>query len=134
MKIVKVITNVIAGLFFVILCILIYSEKWFLSTWDSSIDFSTVVYQIFSPLKGTGKEMILEYVRNCIFPPLIIVGILVLTYAVFYSIRKKLSFSWKVRIGKRCICLCSGSRWESVCKYIGVILVLCAYMPGNWQA
>lgn len=56
MKMIKRIRNILIVLAVLILYLIFLSEKWFLETWDSSIAFSTIVYQIFSPLKGAESQ------------------------------------------------------------------------------
>ena len=94
-------------LLFVVICffllLVLFSEKWFLDTWDSNIEFSTIVYQLFSPLKGTSSEVMQSYLKSCVYPTF---AIIILCCAVFPVIRRFVFF-WETRIGERKVCLSS---------------------------
>lgn len=102
MKLTRIIRNILISIVLLFLCILIYSEKWFLATWDSSVEFSTVVYQLFSPLKGTGKEMIQSYFEKCICPTLLIGATCVVFYYGLYFVKRNIILCWEIEFhGKK---------------------------------
>lgn len=133
MKIFRKFKIILMFLVLFILCLIIYSEKWFLSTWDSSIEFSAVVYQIFSPLKDVGREVMQAYVSSCIYPTLVICGICIIFYAVLHSVKKKFIFSWEIKIGSRDVIVHSDSRCEKVLSFISLVMVLGAMCIVVWQ-
>ena len=51
---------------FVILT-LIKSSSWFLKSFDG-VGFAAIVYQLASPMKGTGRDVIESYILSCLFP------------------------------------------------------------------
>lgn len=67
------------------LLLVFFSEKWYLNTWDSSIEFSAVVYQVFSPLKGTGPEVMRSYIENSVFKAVAVMALF--SVAVFVTVR-----------------------------------------------
>mgnify|MGYP001078255872 CR=1 FL=1 len=106
MKVIRRCRDLLLGLILVFMCLLVISERWFLDTWDSEVGFSTVVYQLFSPLKGTGGEVMHSYIENCVYPALLIVAACASVYAALCIIAKrrkrKVKCVWEVIVsGKR---------------------------------
>lgn len=57
------------------------SAHWFLTDWGQ-IDFATVVYQLYSPLKGASPDILNTYIRKCVSPA-IIFAVFLLVLAIF---------------------------------------------------
>lgn len=133
MKVLKKCRDIVIASVLSLLCLLIYSEKWLLSAWDSSIEFSTVVYQLFSPLKGTGKDVMQSYIKSCVYPTLAIVVISMVLYAVLHAIVKKIVLSWKIEIGVKEIRICTESRQIKLFKTLVLMIVLCMMGIVIWK-
>lgn len=129
MKTLKRVRNVLLFVFILFLCLAVYSEQWFLTMWDSSVDFSTVIYQLFSPLKGTGAEVMDSYVNHCVFPTMLMVGILLALWHGWAFCRRKLAFAWEVRIFGRVVYV----RHKKVFVYFWVIIGLCMLSYLAWK-
>lgn len=131
MKVVTIIKKARAILLtaiYAILFLIYYSEKWFLATWDSSVSFSTVVYQLFSPLKGTGSYIMKSYARSCIFPVLLIMA----SYYAARLITRGLLFVWEIKIGRKRIFLSSNGRYKNVLFCLGLGIVACTVCNLIW--
>ena len=120
MKIIKTIRELLLVILFLLLCLLIYSELWFLKTWDSGINFSTIVYQFFSPLKGTSGEVIQSYVENCIYPMLSVISMGIVVFCGGVFCRKRVVISWDISIFDKKIFLYNK-------KLIGHFFVICCF-------
>lgn len=118
MTTVKRVRDIIIILIVCIMLLLYYSQKWFLTTWDSSIEFSTIVYQLLSPLKGTGKEVMQSYINCCIYPSVFKTGIIVIIYCICRDFRRKFIYCWKIKIGRKRISFYTGCRLEKALNYI----------------
>lgn len=78
-RLLKIFTVVL--IFIVILAIT--SANYLLNAWGE-LSFSTVLYQLLSPLKGTNKEIIIQYVQDAVIPALMIsVGIGIGWFMIF---------------------------------------------------
>lgn len=133
MKIIKNIRDVLIALVLFILCVLCYSQNWFLSTWDSSIEFSTIVYQLLSPLKGTGKEVMQSYINSCIYPSVFKTGIILIIYCICHDFRRKFIYCWKIKIGRKRISFYTGCWQEKALNYIVLTAVFCVMCFFIWQ-
>lgn len=119
------------GLFFIVFCVLLllyYSERWFLSVWDSTVEFSTVVYQLFSPLKGTGGQIVNSYMKACIFPAL---AVLVLFCVAVFLIGRNVFF-WEIRIGGRGVSFSLETRCVKAFSGLFLLAVLCMLCRSIW--
>lgn len=105
MNILRKIARVLIIMLYFALFLLLFSERWFLATWDSSIEFSTVMYQIFSPLKGTGTEVMLSYISSCIYPTVI----LAVFFLLICWVAQRFQFTWEIRIGRKFVKVSSDS-------------------------
>ena len=66
-KIWKNINNIFISSAFFLCFLLLSSSDWFLKNF-SEMEFSAVVYQVFSPMKGTGAGILNEYYKECLYP------------------------------------------------------------------
>lgn len=88
-----------AVLLFVFLSVLlIESAKW-LKIVYGDIEFSTVVYQMLSPLKGTEHGIVYQYITECVPPVLLWTCILVTTIILNNCILSRLSLKCTVSFG-----------------------------------
>ena len=119
------------GLFFLFF-ILILSADWFLVRFEG-VEISTVVYQLFSPLKGTDAGIVAMYANNCLYPAIMMSLLLAAAYAVYDLMSGRMYLQADIRIGRRNYVLkISGGghsrKFAAVRKRLllaGVIAVLC---------
>lgn len=91
-----VIKLLVATLFYVL--VLLYKSFHFLETVFEGVDFQLALYQIRSPLKGTGNEVLRLYVDNCIIHSIIItIFILGIPFILKILFTNK-KWIWKIRI------------------------------------
>lgn len=91
MKKSKLVLNTIAVILFFLFCLICNSADWLIRVFGK-LDFSTVLYQLNSPMKGTSHEILQEYLVGCLAKTIIEVVFLVLIYIFLCLIQKKLSF------------------------------------------
>ncbi|MCH5257224.1 MAG: LTA synthase family protein [Lachnospiraceae bacterium] len=83
-----------------LLFILLNSANWFLDNFD--IEFSTALYQLFSPLKGTASDVINDYLKSCLYPSIFVSLLFLVFYNVYDDIMlKKLVLEFDIRIWKK---------------------------------
>lgn len=63
----KIISKVLLLIIFFGLIITLKSANWFLNNFDG-VEFSTALYQLFSPLKGTEAGLLSDYIHKCLYP------------------------------------------------------------------
>ncbi len=66
--------------------ILIFSERWLLSSW-SELSADEIIYHLKTSLGGTNPDMIWEYILKTFIPTIIVVGILVTAFVIL--VKKK---------------------------------------------
>lgn len=100
-------SKVLLFFIFFLLTILWRSADWFLNSFDG-VELSTAIYQLFSPLKGTGAGIVNDYISQCLYPSIFFALMAVLVYTLYEMmvgrIFSKAGFrigSKRVRIGER---------------------------------
>lgn len=85
----------ILGIITFIVLLLISSVTWVKSEWDN-VDFSTIMFQMHTPLAGTNSEIIYSYVARCI--PQTIIGTLAIVsiYQLLKGMSRKLEFTFDI--------------------------------------
>lgn len=83
--------------FIFIVCILCNSADWLTQTFGR-LDFSTVLYQLNSPMQGTGHEILNEYIINCLIKTILETIILLLSYLMIRKISQRLILQIKFNI------------------------------------
>lgn len=81
-KILKTIRSFLIILFFTISVLLMFSGKWMLNTWNH-LTMDELIFHLRSPLDGTNKDLISNYLNSCLIPALllgIILGILLFLF------------------------------------------------------
>ncbi len=76
-RIPRLIFRALVFLFSVIFTLLGFSLIWCMRTWQH-LNMDELVYELSAPLEGTGSDMIIKYVLNCIVPTVLIVAIVLI--------------------------------------------------------
>lgn len=84
-KILKITGTFFTILFFTISVLLMFSGKWMLNTWNH-LTVDELIYHLKSPLDGTNKDLISDYLSSCLMPTLLL-GILLVFFLFLF--RKK---------------------------------------------
>ncbi len=100
-------------LFSTLMILLSFSLKWMVNTW-ANLSIDELVYHLKAPLEGTNDEMIMDYLKECLLPTLIIDIIII---SIIFFLYKKCKKYWKVLI--------------SIVIATLVILVISVYYTGN---
>lgn len=129
MLIIKKVRNILLSAIYAAMFLIFFSEKWFLATWDSTVDFSTVVYQLFSPLKGTGSYIMKSYMKSCVYPVLLIM----LFYYAAKFMTRGIMFVWEIRIGEKKMLFSSTGRYKNVLSCIELGIVMCIICNLIWK-
>ena len=74
-KIVNLFGSILSMLFITLIILLSFSLKWMLKTW-ANLSIDELIYHLKAPLEGTNNEMIIDYLRECLLPTLIIAMII----------------------------------------------------------
>ena len=123
----KIISTIVLFLLLFILLLIIKSADWFLDNFGG-VAFSTVVYQLFSPMKGTASDILNNYINSCLYPSIEYALLLIVFYTVYDMIIKKLILEFHVRICRREFLLRTGNRFRLISKslILGLVtLILC---------
>lgn len=80
--------------------LLLRSSDWFLNNFGD-VEFATVVYQLFSPMKGTGVDIISEYCKNCLCPSLLLSLTFCVAISIYSRMIKSLVVLLDIRVGKK---------------------------------
>lgn len=108
-----ILNMIIKLLLFFMLFILFLAEKscrWFLATFGE-MDFSIVVYQLFSPMEGTSSGILHDYATACLYPSVACAIAVFFTYVFWDIVTKRLCIDislrflrkrWKVHISHKC--------------------------------
>lgn len=110
----KIISRFLLLILIFLLLLLIKSADWFLDNFGE-VAFSTVVYQLSSPMKGTASDLLNSYCSACFYPSVF----LSLLFMAFYS-------AYDILLRK--ICIKSGNRFRliSKCLVLGLgCFILC---------
>lgn len=112
-----IIGNCIVMLVIFIALLIMESADWVKYEWNN-VNFATIVFQLHTPLKGTNKEVIITYMKDCLVPA--VKGTIFLTFIYFFfrvvlgKIRFVFQFSFFSHKWQW--------RWkENVCKWIARI-------------
>ena len=112
-KIVNLFGSILSMLFITLIILLSFSLKWMLKTW-ANLSIDELIYHLKAPLEGTNNEMIIDYLRECLLPTLIIAMIIA---CIISFLCKKGKKYWKVLIGTGVVAL--------------VFLMISIYYTGN---
>lgn len=113
-----------------ILLLLLKSSVWFLNHFDE-VEFSAVVYQLISPMKGTGTDILNEYLHSCLYHSISLSIIFFLVYNVYDLLSKKLLLCFDIKIGKKEFHFEIGKQFffiSKTCILSVSILILCFYI------
>lgn len=88
-----------SGVIIVLLLILLLcnSAAWLLKTFGP-ISFSTVLYQLNSPLQGTGHDILWDFFLNCVVKSLLEIFIFIIVWYILTILHKKLIFKIMVNV------------------------------------
>ncbi len=75
------ILTIILLLFSFFSLLLFFSIEWLLSTWGN-LSMDEIIYELSTPLKGTGAEMISLFLLKCLLPALAVTILLILIYRI----------------------------------------------------
>lgn len=68
--------------------LLFYSIKWMLHTWNN-LKMSELMYQLKAPIAGTNKDMIVDFVNNCVVKSCVMFTIIVIFYLLLIRNKKR---------------------------------------------
>ncbi len=69
------------------------------------VELSTAIYQLFSPLKGTGSEILNDYISQCLYPSIFFAVIAILVYTLYDMMAGRIFLETDVRIGAKRLCI-----------------------------
>lgn len=117
----KIIKNFFLAAILFVLLLMLRSSTWFLDNF-SGVAFSTVVYQLFSPMKGTGVDILREYCDFCLFPVIHFSIFFFVLYSGYDILMEKLIFEFDIQIGKKAFCIKIGNKFRrfSECAVLGL--------------
>lgn len=120
-KVIKVTKNIICkSLLLIVLFVLllaITSADWFLGTFGE-MDFSIVVYQLFSPMEGTSSEILGKYCSECLIPVVGVTAVIMLLYIFYDIIFKKCFLKIKVEVFGKKFQLLVNRKFSVISKWI----------------
>lgn len=93
------------------------SCKWFLSTFGE-MDFSNVVYQLFSPMEGTSQGILNEYVMACLYPSITSAILIFLIYVFWGFTSSRLCIDFHIRLAQKKWDLHLSHRKGQMIKYV----------------
>jgi phosphoglycerol transferase len=125
-KIIRYIVNAIIMIVLFVVILLCNSAQWLLDTFGK-IDFSTVLYQLNSPLKGTGHEILYNYILNALVVSIVEVIIVRVLWHIGYTVFKHYSICWKVKLFDKSFMLAVNKKKAKCLKlsFIGLVAALC---------
>ena len=109
--------KVLLTLVLFILLLAIFSADWFLETFGE-MDFSIVVYQLFSPMEGTSSEILGRYFDECFRPAAGITVTLMSIYIFCDTVFRKCYLSVHIRLLKKEIQLQINKRFWIIGKWV----------------
>lgn len=99
-KIWRNINNIFISSAFFICLLLFRSSDWFLKNF-SDMEFSAVVYQLFSPMKGTSAGILNEYCKECLYPSLFASAVCGVTLHIYDSVSKVIILCFDIGLKSR---------------------------------
>ncbi len=120
----SVLRCILFGLIFSTMLFLISAGKWLRKEWDR-IDFSTVIYQLSTPLKGTNIEIIENFCRSTLIPT--ITGGLVFTMCcyLFERVFPVMYFQFDIKMFSKRVLLKTSKKFYTVGKKIFLCTSFC---------
>ena len=117
----KTIRNFFLAIALFVLLLILRSSKWFLDNF-SGVAFSTVVYQLFSPMKGTGADILREYCDCCLYPAIYLSILFLVFFSGYDILLEKLILEFDIQIGKKAFCIKIGNKFRrfSECAVLGL--------------
>ena len=119
---------VLVVLFIAILAI--KSADYLLNEWGE-INFSTVLYQLSSPLRGTNEDTINQYLQQALYSSIAIFVVLFIVWIVFAKLSKRLQLNIVLRVGKhdfnailKCVIDSNKRRKIEIVTYASVFLCI----------
>lgn len=88
----------LVALFFLLLATA--SSAWFLVAFGE-MDFSIVVYQLFSPMEGTSAGILNEYVQGCLYPSIVRTLLVFVFYVIWDIVTRKVFVDVRLRLFKK---------------------------------
>lgn len=133
-KVINVVKHILCKsilmLFLFILLLIFFSSNWFLETFGK-MDFSIVVYQLFSPMEGTSAEILGKYYCDCFRPAVGITVAIMFVYTFCDIIFRKCFLSIHILFLNRKIQLtidkkfCYIYKWILIVAGMTVLLFIC---------
>lgn len=122
----RIFIRIILLFFLLIVLLLCNSAAWLLEVFGP-ISFSTVLYQLNSPLRGTGHEIVWNYLINCLAKSVLEIVCFGIIWRMIANVRKKLKFRLKGRIfDKKIDCTLGRKEWRCIRLFTwATIMILC---------
>lgn len=86
-KFIRYIGNIIVVLFITIAALLCFSAKWMFDTWEI-LTLDEVIFHLTAPIEGTNQDIIIEYMKLCLLPAILVMFLVILLFVIFRN-RKK---------------------------------------------
>lgn len=131
-KLLLILNIIVKILLFLILFILFLAEascKWFLSTFGE-MDFSIVVYQLFSPMEGTSAGILNDYIAACLYPSVARTVAVFLVYVFWEVVTRKICIDIGIRLFKKSWKLHVSHKGGRVIKHVGISICMIALLIG----
>lgn len=91
---------IVLGIISFMSLLLLYSAKWVEYAWEG-IDFSTIMFQMHTPLNGVNSEVLQSYYDNCVPQTVRAALVILIVYWFFKCLFEKLTFSFEITLFHR---------------------------------
>ena len=128
----KIISSLLLFIIIFFLLLLIKSADWFLDNFGG-VTFATVVYQLFSPMKGTPSEILNNYCDICLYPSVFCALLFLLFYNMYNVILKKLILEFDICFLQKELRISLGNRFRIISKslVLGLFLLTLCFLVWN---
>lgn len=128
----KTISTLLTLLVLFFLLLIIMSANWFINNFGG-VAFATVVYQLFSPMKGTASGIVSDYLQLCLYPSAYWSVFFVFLMTVYDTTLKKLVLVFEIHIPNKVFHFKIGNTFRLISKIIilGSGFVIMCYIIRN---
>lgn len=102
-RILRIISSILLSVCLFILLLLLKSANWFLNNFGG-VEFSVVVYQLFSPMKGTESGVLERYLNECLYSSVYLTLLFLFFYNLYDTLLRVLQLEFDIHIWKKEFC------------------------------
>lgn len=130
--IVNIVSKVVLLFVLFILLLATASSAWFLDTFGE-MDFSIVVYQLFSPMEGTSSGILSDYAEACLYPSIARALLLFFIYIFWDVVTRKVYMDMVICFFKRKLKILLTPKRAQIIKYAGLIAGIVLLAGSLWN-